>query len=70
MFNNLNNFDTKEVHSCVAKGFSSEENVFEGNVAKEHEVQTEKENLPNCNDCQVLSKYKNDLKVHFEMYTC
>ena len=47
------------------------ENMTEGKVKKVHKVQTEKEgNVSNCYDCEVLSKYKNDLKVHIEMYIC
>ena len=36
-----------------------------------NEIQTkEKGSLPNCNDCEMVSKCKNYLKVHIEMYTC
>ena len=37
----------------------------------DNEIQTkEKGSLPNCNVCEMVSKCKNDLKVHIEMYTC
>ena len=37
----------------------------------DNEIQTKgKGSLPNCNDCEMVSKCKNDLKVHIEMYTC
>ena len=36
----------------------------------DNEIQTKgKGSLPNCNDCEMVSKCKNDLKVHIEMYT-
>ena len=37
----------------------------------DNEIQTKgKGSLPNCNDCEMVSKCKNNLKVHIEMYTC
>ena len=36
-----------------------------------NEIQTKgMGSLPNCNDCEMVSKCKNNLKVHIEMYTC
>ena len=73
---NSSQVDTnKEVHNCVAKGFSSDkEKEFTKDVLVEKvydEVQTkEKGSLSNCNDCAMMSTCKNDLKVHIEMYTC
>ena len=45
---------------------------FGSQVGKaDNKLQTKgKEGLPNCNDCEMVSKCKNDLKVHIEMYTC
>ena len=44
---------------------------FGSQVGKaDNKLQTKgKEGLPNCNDCEMVSKCKNDLKVHIEMYT-
>ena len=73
---NSSQVDTnKEVHNCVAKGFSSDkEKEFTKEVLVEKvydEVQTkEKGSLSNCYDCAMMSTCKNDLKVHIEMYTC
>ena len=37
----------------------------------DNEMQTKgKGSLPNYNDCEMISKCKNDLKVHIAMYTC
>ena len=74
MSKNSNHVDTnKEVHNCVAKGFSSDkEKDFTKDVAeKVDEVQNKgRENLSNCNDCAMMSTCKNYLKVHIETYTC
>ena len=65
---NTNDVDTnKEVHNCVAKGFSNVKKEFtEDKVEKvNYEVRTEKEeNLSNCNDCGNVYPSANALRSH------